>query len=239
MKSKINIIIITLILTVIVFAISTYMQKKLIKYEATISCLILNDDINENELVQKEQFKIAKVPISIVSNQRVIQDFKEIEGLYAKDNIKSGQIAMFSQFDTKENLSIFEPEQGKEKISIKIKNAENGMSFQIKENSIVNVYATIRTDLAKDFLIEKERLSIGNEFDGYTVIKLLDNIKVLGVFTIDGIEYDKSDGENIDSILISVTSEEAKQINLIRDISTFNVTSGALNNNYNISGDST
>ncbi len=238
MKSKINILIITIILTIIIFFISTYMQKKLIKYEATIPCLVLNSDINENELVQSENFKTVKIPISIVSNQRIIQDFEEIEGLYAKDNIKAGQIAMLSQFDSKENLSIFEAEEGKEKISIKIKNAENGMSFQIKENSIVNVYATISTDIAKDFLIDKERMTIGNEFDGYTVIKILSNIKVLGAFTIDGIEYDKSDGENIDSILISVTPEEAKEINLIRDIATFNITSGNLNSNIEISGDS-
>lgn len=113
---------------------------------------------------------------------------------------------------------------GKEKISIKIKNAENGLSFQIKENSLVNVYVTIRNELAKDFLTYKDRLIIGDEFEGYTVIKLLENVKVLGVFTFDGLEVEKSDGDNLDSILISVTPEEAKEINLLREIGSFNVT---------------
>lgn len=224
MKVKINILITTVILTIIVFCISTYMQKKLINYEATISCLVLTEDIIENEFVSKEKFKLVDVPISIIANQRIITNFTEIEGLYAKDNIKKSQIAIRSQFDTKENLSIYEAEEGKEKISIKIKTAENGMSFQIKENSLVNVYVTISNEYATNFLNDNERLSIGDELNGYTVIKLLEKIKVLGAFTVDGIDITKATGENIDSILISVTQEEAKEINLLREIGSFNIT---------------
>lgn len=245
MKIKINILIITIILTIIVFGISTYLQKRLINYEATIACLVLSKDINENELVSEENFKVADIPISIIANQKIVTDFKEIEGLYAKDNIKAGQIVIKNQFDTKENLSIYEIEDGKEKVSIKIETAENGMSFQIKENAIVNVYATLRNEFASNFSLDKDRLSIGDEFEGYTVIKILENITVLGVFTVDGIEFEKSDGENIDSILIAVTPEEAKEINLIRDIAIFNITGvnkietivEDINSSVNMSGD--
>ena len=47
-----------------------------------------------------------------------------------------------------------------------------------------------------------------------TVIKILNDVKVLGVFNVDGIEIKQSEGENIDSILVSVTEEEAKQIGI-------------------------
>lgn len=224
MKFKINTLIITVILTIIVFGISTYMQKKLINYEATISCLILSEDIYKNEMVSKDKFKLANIPISVVATQKIVTDFSEIENLYAKDNIKKCQIVVRSQFDTKENLSIYEAEIGKEKISIKVKSAENGVSYKIKENSYINVYATLRNELATNFLTQNDRLSIGNEEDGYTVIKILNDVKVLGVFNVDGIEIKQSEGENIDSILVSVTEEEAKQINLIREIANFNIT---------------
>lgn len=224
MKIKINILVITVVLTIIVFSISTYMQKKLINYEATISCFILTEDINENEIVNLEKFRLADIPISIVANQKIVTDFKEIEGLYAKDNIKKSQIAMRNQFDTKENLSIYEIEDGKEKISIKIKSAENGMSYQIKEGSLINVYVTLRNDFANGFLENKERLVVGDEYDGYTVIKLLEATKVLGIFTIDGLEVKEDIVENIDSVLIAVTPEEVKEINLLREIATFNIT---------------
>ena len=115
-------------------------------------------------------------------------------------------------------------DKGKEKISIKIQSAENGVSFAIKENSLINLYATMRSDYAKNFLKENERLTIGDEYDGYTVIKILDSIKVLGAFNVDGIEVkDSSDGV-IDSIMVAVTSDEAKQINLLREIALFNIT---------------
>lgn len=224
MKIKINVLVIMIVLTIIVFGISTYMQKKLIKYEPKVSCLILVEDILENERVIEEKFKKVEMPISIIANQNVVTDFKEIEGLYAKDNIKKSQIAIRGQFDTKENLSIYEAETGKEKISIKVKSSENGVSFQIQENSYINVYVTFRNDLGQNFLLEKERMVIGDEFEGYTVVKLLEDVKVLGVFNSDGIEYIKDSNENIDSVLISVTSEEAKTINLLRDIATFNIT---------------
>lgn len=224
MKNKMYILIIAIVLATIVFGISTALQKKLIHYEATVSCLVLNNDINENELVDKDDFKMVSIPISIVATQKIITKFEEIEGLYARDNIKAGQIAIKSQFDTRENLSIYEAEEGKEKLSIKIKSAENGMSFQIKEKSRVNVYATLRNEYANGFLPEKERMLIGDEFEGYTIIKLLENVEVLGAFTVDGVQSEYAENENIDSILISVTPEEAKQINLIRDLATFNIT---------------
>lgn len=224
MKSKMYILIIAIILAVVVFGISTYMQKKLINYEATVSCLVLNNDINENKQVSKEMFKTVNIPISIVATQQIVKNFEEIEGLYAKDNIKSGQIAIKSQFDSRENLSIYEAEEGKEKLSIKIKNAENGMSYQIKNNSNINVYATMKSEYANNFLPENERMTVGEEFEGYTIIKILDNVKVIGAFTIDGVDVQKSDSQNIDSVLLAVSPEEAKQINLIRDLATFNIT---------------
>lgn len=224
MKVKVNVLIIAIVLAIIIFGISTYLQKKMINYEAAVPCLVLTKDINENQLVTREDFKIASIPISIVATQKIVTKFEEIEGLYARDNIRAGQIAIKNQFDTRENLSIYEAESGKEKISIKIKSSENGMSFQIKEKNRVNIYATLRNEYANGFLIDKERLIIGDEFEGYTIIKILDDVEVLGVFTIDGVEIGKAEGDNIDSILISVTSEEAKQINLIRELATFNIT---------------
>ena len=224
MKNKMFVLIIAIVLAMMMFGISTYLQRKMIHFEATASCLVLSKDMSENEMVSKDGFKVVNLPLSVIATQRIVTKFEEIEGLYARDNIKAGQIAMKSQFDTKENLSIYEADEGKEKLSIKIKAPENGMSFQLKAKSRVNIYATLRNEYANGFLLEKERLSIGDEFEGYTIIKVLENVEILGAFTIDGIEIENADTENGDSILLGVTPEEAKQINLIRDLAVFNVT---------------
>lgn len=224
MKNKINILIWTFILTIIVFTLSINLQKRLVEHEPKIECLVLIEDILENEKVSEEKFKLSKVPVSLITNVAVISNFSEIEGMYAKSFISKGQIAFKKLFDTQENLLIFEAENGTEKISIKIENPENGVSYAIKKNSLVNLYATIRNNYAQDFLSENDRLTIGDEYEGYTVIKILDEAKVLGTFNIDGIEITNAQDGIIDSIMLSVTPDVAKQINLIRDIATFNIT---------------
>lgn len=224
MKNKINVLIWTFILTIIVFTLSINLQKRLVEHEPKIECLVLIEDILENERVSEEKFKLSKVPVSLIASVAVTSNFSEIEGMYAKSFISKGQIAFKRLFDTQENLLIFEAEKGTEKISVKIENPENGVSYAIKKNSLVNLYATIRNNYAQEFLIENERLSIGDEYEGYTVIKILDEAKVLGTFNIDGIEITNAQDGIIDSIMLSVTPDIAKQINLIRDIATFNIT---------------
>ena len=53
----------------------------------------------------------------------------------------------------------------------------------------------------------------------------MEDTKVLGVFNIDGQPIENVfDEETPDTILIAVAPEQARQINLIRDIAVFNIT---------------
>ncbi len=223
MKNKAVILTAAIVLSIILFTISTYAQKKLVNYEPKIECLFLKEDIKANEKVEKEMFVVKEIPVSLVVNTKILMNYNEIENLYSKDNIYKGQIALAKQFDTKEKLSIYESEEGKERVSIKIKSAENGVSYSIKNNSLVNVYVTLRMDLAKDFLKDKERLTIFSEDDGYTIIKLLENVNIIETFDVDGNKTEETNSNIIDTIIVGVTSEEAKQINLLREIGTFNI----------------
>ena len=192
-------------------------------YEPKIECLFVKEDIIKDQKLDEGMFYKDEIDVSIVANTKIVQNFSEIENLYAKENIYKGQIALAKQFDTKENLSIYEFEDGKEKVSIKIKSAENGVSYLLKNNSLINVYVTLRADMASEFLNHKEKLSIGTVEDGYTVIKLLERISVLEAFDIDGNKIEESETNIIDTIIVAVTPEEAKEINLLREIGVFNI----------------
>lgn len=224
MKNKILILIGTITLATILFVASTIAQRKLIKYEPKIKCLFLADDISANELAKEGKFVLKDIDISLVANIKIVQDFSKIENLYARDNMCKGQLVIEKQFDTKENLKIYEIEEGKEKVSLKIKSSENGVSYSIRENSKVNIYVTLRNDIAENFLNEKERLVVGQKDDGYTIIKLIDNVSILETYDIDGNRIKESDTKVIDTIMIAVTESEAKEINLLKDIGVFNVT---------------
>ena len=110
------------------------------------------------------------------------------------------------------------------KISIKIKSSENGVSFTLRENSIINVYATLRNEYVSETLWGNEIKTIGNDNDGYSIFKILDSSKVLGTFDSNGENIEDTSEKNIDTILLAVTPEEAQKINLIREIAIFNVT---------------
>lgn len=225
MKNKVNILLISIILTVIVYGISIYMQKKLVQYVPTIKCLVVTDDVEAYSQINDSQIKEVNMPAEIVGTTRVIKNIEDINELYLKEKIYSGQLLIKNQFDTRENLSIYQADEGMEKISIKIKSAENGVSYNIKENSKINVYATIRNEYANGTLEGLEKQFVGSEDDGYCIVTLLKEVKVLGVFNIDGQPIENVfDMETPDTVLVAVAPEQAKQINLIRDIASFNIT---------------
>ena len=51
MNKKVSILIISIILTIIVFGVSTYMQKQLVDYVPTIRCIVMRNDKEAFELV--------------------------------------------------------------------------------------------------------------------------------------------------------------------------------------------
>ena len=224
MNKKVSILILSIVLTIIVFIISTHMQKRLVNYIPTMKCIIVTKDVEAFEKIDTELLEYVDMPIEIITKVRVVQEISEIENLYLKDKVYKGQILLYEQFDTKENLMVYSAEQGKEKISIKIKNAENGVSFTLRENSVVNVYATLRNEYAENLDVSGDAKSVGTIDDGYSIVKILDSVKVLGTFDSNGEVVKNSFEKNIDTILVAVTSEEARKINLIREIATFNIT---------------
>ena len=239
MNRKVSLLIVTIILTIIVFVFSTYLQKKIVNYIPTMKCLVVSQDVEAYEKLSIDNVKYVDMPIEIIANVQAVQDIVEVENLYLKDKIYKGQIVLYNQFDSKENLMIYNADVGKEKISIKIKTAENGVSYTVRENSIVNVYATIRNEYFSEALLGSGVKSIGNDNDGYCVFKILDSIKVLGTFDSNGENIEDVNEKNIDTILIAVTPEEAQKINLIREIAIFNITELGKNDTATISEIST
>lgn len=225
MKNKVNILLISIVLTLIVYGVSIYVQKKLVQYVPTVKCLIVTEGVDAYSKIGGSQIKEVDMPTSIVASTKIVKSLNEIEDMYLKEKIYSGQILVHEQFDTKENLSIYVADEGKEKVAIKIKASENGVSYNVRENSRVNVYATLRNEYANNALDGLEKSFVGTKEDGYCIVTLLKDTKVLGVFNVDGQPIENVfDMETPDTILVAVAPEAARQINLIRDIAAFNIT---------------
>lgn len=225
MNKKVSILIVSIVLAIIVFIISINAQKKLVNYIPTLQCMVATRDISQYSQISEEDIKYVDIPIEIVASSKIVQTYDELKELYLKDNLYKGQIILANQLDTGENLMIFNSEDGKEKIAIKVKDAENGASFILKKGSLVNVYATINDEYANHGILEgKEKISVGEDDRGYSTFKLLSNSKVLGTFNENGEEVESSSEKSIDTVLLNVSSGDALIINLVRDIASFNIT---------------
>jgi Flp pilus assembly protein CpaB len=225
MNKKVSILIVSIVLAIIVFIISINAQKKLVNYIPTLQCMVATRDISQYSQISQEDIKYVDIPIEIVASSKIVQTYDELKELYLKDNLYKGQIILANQLDTGENLMIFNSEDGKEKIAIKVKDAENGASFILKKGSLVNVYATINDEYANHGILEgKEKISVGEDDRGYSTFKLLSNSKVLGTFNENGEEVESSSEKSIDTVLLNVSSGDALIINLVRDIASFNIT---------------
>lgn len=225
MNKKVSLLFLSIVLAIIIFSASTYFQKQLVNYIPTMKCLVASNNIEEYSQLSDTDFVVVDMPLEIVSNLRIATKFDDISDLYLKSNLYKGQLILLDQFDTGDNLTIIRGEEGKEKIAIKIKSSENGVSYILKRGSNINVYATINNEYANSKVFEDyEKTSAGSNDYGYTTIKILNEVKILGCFDENGEEVEKMPEKNIDTILVSVTSDEAYKINLIRDFAVFTIT---------------
>ena len=223
MKRKIIIMGVSFGLTIIVFLALVIFEKRLVNYTPKKTNLIALGDIQIGQKLNKDMFIEQDVEISLAING--VSTFSEIDGLYAKDNIYKGQIISRREIDTKENLKIIEIPEGLEKIAIKVKSAENGVAYQLKQGDKVNLYFTGRYAIIKDSIVglEINPTNITDE-NSMCTVKLLDKSEVLGIFDESGRNIIESDFGKIDSLVFAVDNAKAKLINNLRSQGTFDIT---------------
>jgi hypothetical protein len=216
---KISIIGISLSISIILFFTLIWIERRVINYEPKVKVLIALEDIEENELLKESMFKTFEVPLSLSLNADMNLNLEKIQGKFSRGKIYKGQILLKADIGEKEELRIIELPQGREKIAIKIKNPENGISYQIKPKDKVNVYFTGKYGGVRDVIGDK--LLSDNTI--YT-FKILENEEVLGVFDEKGASINLSEFSKIDTVMFGVIPDKAKLINNLRSQGVFDIT---------------
>lgn len=222
---KINILIISGTVAIILFILLTVIQNKIINREDTISVFVSNADVLRDSLIDESKYKEINVPVSLVMNADVVLNSSELKGKYAKEKLNKGQIIFKDDVAEKEELKIIESKDGLEKISIKIKSPENALSYQVKPNDIVQIYFTGKIGLVADTFTK-----YGVNFDNYVesnslqTEKLMENIELLGIYDEAGRNYDNSEYAGLDTIVVAVEPKKAEMINNLRTLGTFDIT---------------
>lgn len=225
MLRKVNMISVSFFLTVIIFTITTMVQRALIEYKPQIEILVATKDVAINRPLNTGDFKLEKVPISMILDAKPIKDFSELNEKYAKEPIHKGQVLLACEIAKKNEIQSIDVKKGEEKVSIKIKSPENGLSYQIRTGDNVNLYFTAKYRILKDILPRFES-AIGNIADeeSYCTIKMLKNAQVLGIFNEDGkFLSDVVREEKIDTVVFGVNKEQAKIISFLKNQGSFDI----------------
>ena len=81
MNKKVSILILSIIMAVVLFIISTVLQKKLVAYVPTVSCLVVSQDIEQYEQVTQDKCRLVDIPIDVVANIKVLKNISEIKNI--------------------------------------------------------------------------------------------------------------------------------------------------------------
>lgn len=228
MIKRINMISLSVILTIIVFIATTAVQRFFVSYEPTVKVLVAVQDIQANRPLDRFMFKTAEAPLSLVMNLKVIKKLEDIRDRYSVETIHKGEILRDEAIALKNEVKIIEVEQGKEKISIKVRAPENAVSFQIKAGDKVNLYFTGRYGLIKYLGAQKEIYLPNSQAlkdDDYSTVKILDNSPVMGIFDDNGNALGDSQRDaEIDTVVFAVSHEDSIMINSLKGQGTFDIT---------------
>ena len=124
-------------------------------------------------------------------------------------------------------------EEGYEIISIPIRNSDDIASYQVRKYQRISLYYTGKTNLASNLLKELPLESVNSNQnskleEGYTTVKLLENIAIMDIYdqygnviTSNQIENGKS--EKMDTIMIEVKKDMALKINNLKQYGNFSI----------------
>lgn len=222
---KINILILSVAISIFLFILLTILQGKIVNKEATVCVYVSNTDIKEDTVIKETDYNEIKVPVSLVINTDAITDNKEIKDKYAKESINKGQIIFNQDLAKKEELKVIECIDGLERIAVKVKSSENGVAYQIKPKDRIHLYFTGKTGVIKG-AFNKYGIYIneGATDNSLQTQKIISDIEILGIYDEIGRNYGNSEFSGVDTIVIAVEPDKAEMINNLRSQGTFDIT---------------
>lgn len=219
-----NITIISVFVAILLFFLLTFIENKIINSEPKAVVIMANSDIKRDEKLTKNMFSEVYVPITVSLSGNNITSLNEIEGNFARENINKGQIIFFQDIGTKEELKILEGPDNYEKIAVKIKAADNGVSYQIKPKDRIHLYFSGRYGAIKESIEEFNLINVNKSDNSIYTTCLLRDTEIIGVYDEKGRSSENQNFSGLDTIVIATDSNMARLINNLRSQGSFDLT---------------
>lgn len=222
MKYKRNVIIV-MIAVAFYFIVTTIYNRIVIK-EQEVRIYVVKEDIAKGETI--DQSKLYQINAFNQIESEYLVDLNGLKEKVASMDLSKGQMLTKDVLIEKEKMLV--PKEGKELVSLKIASPENGVSYTIQKNELVNVYYTGKLENMEPVVADMEMSNIisGGTPD-YMTIKLLEKVKVMGVYDSLGKELSQQGIQNndkvIDTVVFEVDSKIAMMIYNLQKYGNFSV----------------
>lgn len=191
-----------------------------------VSQVIYSNITKNNEvtvkIVTKDVYKGEKIPESIIQTVKVerkndMEKYQNIDisGKVASKNITSGKIL---ENEDLTNDNVENVDESYEYVTIDIKNASDGLAYQLKKGDKVSLYYTLKD---KEINTVSSSENVTSNIEKVKTIRLFEELEVIGLFDVSGNEI-KEIGQ-FSNIMFRVDKNDAMTIANIKNEGTFSV----------------
>lgn len=225
-KYKRNLLI--LILSVCIYFVLTYLYNSLFTKDNMQEICILKKDYTRGSKIDKSDIITAKLKQLEIDSLVKYISASDLDNFVISKDMEKGDI--LTNNSVIKNDEYIKSSDEKEIVSIKVVNSQDVASYQIGKNSVINIYYTGKTSQASTILntMNIPSISSDNISDGYTTVKILENIKILNIFDKYGNKMNiknekKNETSIIDTIMIEVSKKDVASINNLSKYGTFSI----------------
>lgn len=215
-------VLIILVASILVYFFFSYIYNNLVIKNNMEIGFILKEDLNRGQDINENNLIKVDIKKGTLNNLAKIDD---VSDKVLNCDLKRGQVLLKDYCINKDEYIFSNTEN--EIICLKIESSEDFVSYQVKKDSIVNVYYTGKFDMANKIINEMNLSNIkSNENSGYISVKLLENIKVIDVFDNYGNSikmYEDRNNLEINTIMIEVKKEMINKINNLKNYGKFSL----------------
>lgn len=191
---KTKTVILTVLMAILLFSITVFAEKKLVKTTATVNVVVANEDIQEGTSLKESDFHTEEKPVTRVTDD-MVKSLNGLNGFYSTQNIYKGEDLNKNRIADKDNNSKPYLKSGEVEISIPISKFESDVFVgTLRRDDKVDISHTIT-----------KNDSNGTDTDGSIVGK---KVRVIGAVNSQGKFLGVNDNNQVATSVIFAGTEE-------------------------------
>lgn len=216
------ILILSFILSIIVFVILIICQKKIVNEENFVQAYSISQNIDIHSNITMDMLEPIYIHNDNSIYNEVYNDIENIEMIASNKNLSKGKILLNSDVIDKKQLETSVENLTYERVIIPISNVDEGLKSILTDNAYINLYITVDKDYEPIDIENYEKVLLKKEDKDNITFLYLNKIKPICFLDEDGKVV--NDKNIVRSLVVELDKKQAMYINYIKGKAGFNIT---------------